>query len=220
MFVVDDAAVSASVYHATSPDRSGASVASSAELESTSSDAFDALLYATASQQSSGFSENADAIDLALQSGASQQTQYDTEANGTGQTATSFASGAGNKGSSIGYPSGFSGSEQFPFGIGFGSGGFPSAGATSPRAFANGAAPNPGAVDDLGTLVDLPSDMPHPELPGGSGTIVGEPQTGASASAVPIPEAPTCMLLFFALGLLWVTQARRPRATSKNDRSK
>jgi hypothetical protein len=219
MFVVDDAAVSAPVYHATSPGRSGASVASSAELESTSSDAFDALLYATASQQSSGFSENADAIDLALQSEASQ-TRYDTDPNGTGQASTSFGSGAGNNGSSIGYPPSSTGSEQFPFGIGFGSGGFPSAGATSPRAFANAAAPNPGAVDDLGTLVDLPSDMPHPELPGGSGTIVGEPQTGASASAVPIPEAPTCMLLFFALGLLWVTQARRPRATSKNDRSK
>ncbi|MGZ5089816.1 MAG: hypothetical protein ACXWCY_22305 [Burkholderiales bacterium] len=219
MFVVDDAAVSAPVYHATSPGAGGASIASSTELDSTSSDAFDALLYATATQQSSGFSENADDIDLALQSGASQ-THYDTEPNGAGQTSNSFGSGAGNNGSSIGYPPRATGSEQFPFGIGFGSGGFPSAGATSTHAFANAATPSPGAVDDLGTLVDLPSDMPHSELPGASGTIVADLQTAASASAVPILEPPSWMLLFFALGLLWVTQARRLRATSKNDRSK
>ncbi|MDB5923691.1 MAG: hypothetical protein JWN13_2627 [Betaproteobacteria bacterium] len=216
MFVMDDAAVSAPVLHPPGPGEAGASAAAPTDLESTSSDAFDALLYATASKQS-GLSENPDGIDLALQSGASKG-YYDTEPNGTGGTPTSSGGGARGGGSSIGYPPSSSASGQFPFGSGFGSGGFPSGGAGSAPVFPNAAGPNAAAVDDLGALVDVPSDVPHSELPGGSGTTVAELRTTNSASGAPIPEPPICMLLFFALGLLWVTRVRRARAPS-NDRS-
>jgi hypothetical protein len=220
MFVMDDAAVSAPVLPAPGPDAVGTSAAAATDLESTSADAFDALLYATASKQS-GLSENPDAIDLALQSGTSQG-HYDTEPNGTGATSIPFGGAARGGGSSIGYPPSSSASGQFPFGIGFGSGsaGFPSGGASSAPAFANATGPNATAVDDLGSLVDVPSDVSHSELPGGSGTTVTGLQTTNSASAAPIPEPPTCMLLFFALGLLWVTRgaerARLPTTARSN----
>src|SRR6476660_2186105 len=72
MFMIHDAAVSGPVDHATSPGAGGASATPSMALDSTSSDAIDALLYATASNQGSDLSEDADGIDLGLKSGASR----------------------------------------------------------------------------------------------------------------------------------------------------
>ena len=85
MLMIHDAAVSGPVDHVTSPGAGGASATSSMALDSTNSDAIDALLYATASNhQGSDLSEDADGINLGLKPGASRPP-YDMKRTAQGR---------------------------------------------------------------------------------------------------------------------------------------